>query len=190
LQAEGITHVVDATHPFAAGMSRNAVQACAEAGVPLAALERPGWAEGPQDQWTRVQSMAGAAEALPVAAAHVFLAIGRQNIAAFTVAPQHHYLLRLVDPVVEALPLPQTEIVIDRGPFRVEDDVELLRQHRIQIIVAKNAGGTGASAKIEAARLLGLPIVMIDRPEVPHRQSFASVAEVMAWLGHSTLRGV
>ena len=112
----------------------------------------------------------------------VFLAIGRQNLDAFASAPQHHYLLRLVDPPTEPLPLPQAEAVIARGPFTVDGDRALLQRHRIDLIVAKNAGGAGAEAKLSAARELGLPVVLIDRPAVPERTVARSVAEVMAWL--------
>ena len=186
LRAEAISHIVDATHPFAAGMSRNAVEAAEQTGVALMALERPPW----QGDWTQVPDIAAAAAALPQTPARVFLAIGRQHLAEFALAPQHHYLLRLVDPPEGALPLPQTEIVIDRGPFRLEGDVELMRKHGTEWVVAKNSGGSGARAKIDAAHQLGLPVVMIDRPAIPPRPVCATVQGVMDWLGHPTLRGV
>lgn len=182
LRAEGISHVVDATHPFAAGMSRNAVQACDIAGVCLIALERPPWVPGPGDDWRMVADGPASASALPDRPARVFLAIGRQGLADFAPAPQHHYLLRLVDPPEGPLPLPHTQVVLGRGPFRFEDDLALMRDHGTQIVVAKNAGGTGARAKLDAARALGLPVVMIDRPALPLRRSFGTVEGVMDWL--------
>ena len=188
LRAEAISHIVDATHPFAAEMSRNAVEASAETGVALMALERMAWLG--DATWKNVPSIMAAAAALPDAPTRVFLAIGRQHLDDFATAPQHHYLLRLVDAPEHPMPLPNTEIIIDRGPFRLEADVELLRQHRIQIVVSKNSGGTGARAKIDAAHLLGLPVVMIDRPSLPPRPVCGTVAEVMEWLGHATPRGV
>ncbi|HEY6918199.1 MAG TPA: precorrin-6A/cobalt-precorrin-6A reductase, partial [Tabrizicola sp.] len=111
-----------------------------------------------------------------------FLAIGRQTLDAFSVAPQHHYLLRLVDPPTEPLPLPRADAVISRGPFTVEGDRALLADHQIEVIVAKNAGGTGAEAKLVAARELGRPVILIDRPWVPERRVARSVQAVMAWL--------
>ena len=183
LRAEGITHVVDATHPFAAQMSRNAVEACAEADVPLIALEREPWLAGKGDRWTHVADLDGAVVALGEAPRRVFLAIGRQNLSAFAGAPQHHYLLRLVDPPTDPLPLPRAEAVIARGPFDVAGDRALLKNHRIGVIVAKNAGGAGAEAKLVAARELGLPVVLIDRPLVPERRVARTVGEVMGWLG-------
>jgi precorrin-6A/cobalt-precorrin-6A reductase len=182
LRAEGISHLIDATHPFAAQMSRHAVAACAETSTPLIALERAPWQAGPGDRWTHVPDIAGAVAALGEAPRRVFLAIGRQNLDAFASAPQHHYLLRLVDAPTDLLPLPQAEAVIARGPFTVEGDRALLQTHRIDLIVAKNAGGAGAEAKLIAARDLGLPVVLIDRPAVPERPVARTVAEVMAWL--------
>lgn len=182
LQTERISHVIDATHPFAAQMSRNAVAACAATAVPLIALERDPWSAGDGDHWTHVPDLFTAVAALGDAPRRVFLAIGRQTLAAFAGAPQHHYLLRLVDPPSEPLPLPRAEAVIARGPFDVAGDRALLQGHRIDIIVAKNAGGAGAEAKLVAARELGLPVVLIDRPWVPDRHVARSVDEVMTWL--------
>lgn len=182
LRAEGITHLVDATHPFAAQMSRNAVEASALTGAPTIALEREPWQAGKGDRWTHVPDLPAAVAALGEASRRVFLAIGRQNLSAFAGAPQHHYLLRLVDPPVETLPLPHAEAVIARGPFTVAGDRALLKDHRIEVIVAKNAGGAGAEAKLTAARDLGLPVVLIDRPLVPERRVARTVAEVMDWL--------
>jgi precorrin-6A/cobalt-precorrin-6A reductase len=182
LKAEGITHLIDATHPFAAQMSRNAVEACAATGTPLIALEREPWQAAEGDRWTHVPDLGSAVAALGETPRRVFLAIGRQTLDAFSVAPQHHYLLRLVDPPTEPLPLPRAEAVIARGPFTVEGDRALLADHQIEAIVAKNAGGTGAEAKLVAARELGLPVILIDRPWVPERRVARSVQAVMAWL--------
>ncbi|MGR3760242.1 cobalt-precorrin-6A reductase [Roseobacteraceae bacterium NS-SX3] len=184
LQAEAITHVVDATHPFAAQMSTNAVHACEAAGVPLCAFERPAWQAGEGDQWVHADSIESAVNALPEAPARVFLAIGKQNLSQFAAKPQHHYLLRLVDAPEADLPLPHTTVEIARGPFDAAGDTDLMLRHGITHVVAKNAGGAGAAAKLTAARTLGLPVVMIGRPEVPERPVLGSVAEVMAWLSH------
>ncbi|WP_416368910.1 cobalt-precorrin-6A reductase [Tritonibacter mobilis] len=184
LEREEITHVVDATHPFAAQMSLNATQACADVGVPLVAFERPAWQSQPGDHWTHVRDMAGAVAALPEAGARVFLAIGKQHVAAFAVKPENHYLLRLVDAPEGALSLPKATVVVARGPFDAAGDEALMRSHRITHVVAKNAGGAGAEAKLSAARSLELPVIMIDRPEGPAREVLGSVAEVMRWLDH------
>jgi precorrin-6A/cobalt-precorrin-6A reductase len=189
VQANKITHIVDATHPFAAGMSRNAIDASLASGVQLLALERAPWHPTKGDNWAHVPDIAAAVVALPDAATKVFLAIGKQSLDPFAAKPQHHYLLRLVDPPA-ALPLPQTSVIIARGPFDVASDTDLLRDHNITHIVAKNAGGSGAEAKILAARALGIALIMVDRPTLPPRQVVASVPQVLAWLGHSAERGV
>lgn len=186
-----ITHIVDATHPFAAQMSANAVAAAQAVGVPLIALTRAPWQAEAEDRWTHVPDMAGAVAALGGARARVMLAVGRMHLALFAAQPQHFYLLRLVDPPQAPLPLPDHHLLVARGPFGLADDLALMRAHRIDLVVSKNAGGTGAVAKITAARQLGLPVVMIDRPALPPRPEAHSVAEVMSWLAHhDTLRGV
>ena len=186
LQAERITHVVDATHPFAAQMSSNAVQACARTGVPLLALERPAWRAQDGDVWQHVPDIAAAVQALPTEPARVFLAIGRQNLAPFLACAQHWYLLRLVDPVVDSvldLPAGRGHVVLDRGPFTVEGDRALLQAHGITYVVSKNSGGAGAQAKLMAARERSLPVILIDRPFIPARPTVSTVEGVCAWLG-------
>lgn len=191
LSRERITHVVDATHPFAAQMSRNAIEACGRTGTPLIALERPPWQPQRGDDWRCVADITAAVAALPDGPARVFLAIGKQTLTPFAGKPQHHYLLRLVDPPEVPPPLPQTTVVIDRGPFDAVADTTLLRQHAITHIVAKNAGGSGAEAKLIAARALRLPVILIDRPALPPRKVAATTEEVMAWLRHARAdRGV
>ena len=191
LRAQRITHVVDATHPFAARMSANAVEACAALGIPLVALERPAWVAQAGDDWREVPDVAAAVAALPTAPTCVFLAIGRQTLDAFAQAPQHHYLLRLVDAPLQPLPLPQATLVLDRGPFTVEGDRQLMLAHGSTHVVAKNAGGVEFGARAAAARSLGLPVVLVQRPQLPPRTRVASVAEAMAWLAaHRAALGV
>ena len=187
LAHEGVTHVIDATHPFAAGISRNAIAACASAGVRLAALERPGWHEEPGDHWTRVPDYQAAAKVLPGDGATVFLAIGRQNLEPFAGLNQR-WLLRFAEP--HPHPLTHAELICERGPFQVAHDLALMQRHGVTHVVAKNAGGEAARAKLIAARRLGLPVVMIDRPALPPRQVLASPPEVMDWLHAGTERGV
>ncbi|MEP1353675.1 MAG: cobalt-precorrin-6A reductase [Tateyamaria sp.] len=190
LVSHQITHVVDATHPFAAQMSGNAKTACAEAGVPLIALTRAPWGAQTGDSWTHVPDIAGAVAALDRPAARIMLAVGRMHLNDFAPNPQHFYLLRLVDPPQSPPPFPDHHVLVSRGPFSTADDRALMEAYGIDLIVSKNAGGTGAYAKIEAARELGLPVIMIDRPAIPDRAEAYSVDEVMAWLGHGTDLGV
>lgn len=186
LRDHQISHVVDATHPFAAQMSRHAVAACAQAGVPLIALTRAPWRAGPGDRWTHVPDIAGAVAALNRPAARVMLAVGRMHLAEFAPNPQHEYLLRLVDPPEVPPPFPRHTVIVDRGPFTEADDTALMQAHGIQLIMSKNAGGTGAVAKITAARALGLPVIMIDRPALPARPEAHGIDAVLQWLDRHT----
>lgn len=183
LQTEHITHVIDATHPFAAQMSWNAHAACAALGLPLLALERAAWRPLKIDHWTQVADNTAALAALPDTPARVFLAIGKQGLDDFRMGVQHHYLLRLVDAPAQK-PLSNCTMVIAKGPFTIDGDTALLQKHKITHLVAKNAGGKGASAKLAAARALGLPVIMIARPQLPERDRVESVDAVLAWLDH------
>ncbi|MBB4610272.1 cobalt-precorrin-6A reductase [Sphingomonas yabuuchiae] len=189
MRREGVTHLVDATHPFAARISANAIAAAELAGVPLLALTRSKWVETPGDRWTHVADTEQAVGALGSDPARVFLALGRQTIGDFASAAQHFYLLRFVDAAAPPA-LPRHHLVVDRGPFTLAGELALLGEHRIQVVVAKNAGGTGARAKLDAAREIGLPVVMIDRPFIPPRPQVDSVAAVLDWLDHGVVRGV
>lgn len=188
IRREGITHVIDATHPFAAEMSRNAVAACTETDTPLVALERAPWTKTHGDSWIEVADVDAAVTALPVEAAKVFLAIGRQHIAPFAGKPQHAYTLRFVDPPEAPLPF-AADVIVSRGPFTLDSELAMMRTRGIAWIVARNSGGDGARAKIDAARILGLPVIMISRPELPERRRVERVTDVMQWLGHSARLG-
>jgi precorrin-6A/cobalt-precorrin-6A reductase len=189
IRKERITHVIDATHPFAAEMSRHAVEACAATDVPLVALERAPWTRVTGDDWIEVADIDAAVAVLPEQRARVFLAIGRQHIAPFAARPQHAYTLRFVDAPEGALPLRDAEVIVSRGPFTLEGDHELMRSRGIDRLVARNSGGLGARAKIDAARELGLPVIMIARPALPERPRVESVEEVLAWLSHDARLG-
>ena len=182
LGTERITHVIDATHPFAVEMSRHAVTACTATKIPLIALERAPWSRAFGDTWIEVADIDAAVAALPDHPARVFLAIGRQHITPFAAKPQHTYTLRFVDAPEGELPLPRSELIVSRGPFTLDGELGLMRSRNIEWVVARNSGGSGARAKIDAARELSLPVIMIARPELPERLRADSVGEVMAWL--------
>lgn len=190
LRRHRVTHLVDATHPFAATMSLHAVEATRLAGVAHIALTRRAWEPVAGDRWTRVADIGGAVAMLAGQARRVMLALGRMHVAAFTAQPQHHYLLRFVDMPEQPPGLPQHSLIVDRGPFTVAGDSQLLQAHAIDLVVCKNAGGNGAGSKLIAARALGLPVLMIDRPAVPDRAECYLPEEVLVWLGHDAERGV
>lgn len=182
LQAQRITQLIDATHPFAAQMSQHAIEACAATGIPLLALERPAWAPVPGDLWTEVPDMAAAAQALQPQHRKVFLAIGRKQLGAFSSAPDHDYLLRVVDPLDDAPALPRHTTLVGRGPFALADELAMLRAHAVDCVVSKNAGGPDTYAKIEAARLLQLPVILVARPVLPARARCETPEQAMQWL--------
>jgi precorrin-6A/cobalt-precorrin-6A reductase len=194
LRAERIAAALDATHPFAARISANAVAACAAARVPLAALERAPWVAQAGDRWFEVSDLEAAAAVLARRApATVFLAVGRLHLPLFAAAPQHAYVLRLIDPPLGPLPLPSAEAIVARGPFDRAGDRSLMRDRGVEVVVAKNAGGTASRAKIDAARDLGLEVVMVARPAVPARATLETPEAALEWLRHaapSAPRGV
>ncbi|WP_432826919.1 cobalt-precorrin-6A reductase [Dactylosporangium sp. CA-092794] len=166
LAAERIDAVVDATHPFAARMSANAAAACTAAGVPLVVLRRPGFAPRPGDAWHRVPTLDAAAALLPSLAERVFLTTGRQALSRFAHLTRLWFLVRCVDPPVPPVP-PRMTVLLDRGPFTVAGETELMRAHDIGALVTKDSGGEMTSAKLDAARALGVAVVVVDRPPAP-----------------------
>jgi precorrin-6A/cobalt-precorrin-6A reductase len=190
LRNEAIDAVVDATHPYADQMSAHAVAACKETVVPLASLVRPEWTRESGDHWQVVADTEAAVEALDAEPRRVFLSLGRQDLHVFARAPQHHYLARLIDRPDQATLPPDLRLLQARGPFERADEERLLRKERIDIMVSKNAGGTATYAKIEAARALGLPVVMIGRPHKPAGVLMADVEGCVAWLHGLAPRGV
>jgi precorrin-6A/cobalt-precorrin-6A reductase len=190
LRAEAIDAVIDTTHPYADQMSAHAVAACRETGVPLASLVRPEWTRETRDRWQVVADTEAAAEALGTEPRRIFLSLGRQDLHVFARAPQHHYLARLIERPDRATLPPDLRLLQARGPFDRADEERLLRSERIDVVVSKNAGGAATYAKIEAARALGLPVVMIARPHKPAGIVMADVEACVAWLHDLAPRGV
>ncbi|WP_433527509.1 cobalt-precorrin-6A reductase [Nocardia pseudovaccinii] len=161
-----IAAVVDATHPFAGTISANAAGAATDLGLPLLHVRRPGWSEQPGDRWIRVPDLDAAAQAISELGERIFLTIGRQGVAAFAGMAEQWFLIRAIDPPTGALP-PHHELLLARGPFSPADERRLLTQHRIDALVTKDSGGDQTAAKLDAARSAGLPVVVVDRPELP-----------------------
>ena len=166
LQQEGVDRIVDATHPFAARISTSAAAAARSTGVPLLVLRRPEWEPAPGDRWHHVDSLAGAAQALPRLGARIFLTTGRQGLDAFAGLHDLWFLVRTIDPPAPPVP-PAMRLVLDRGPYAEESERVLMLDHRVEVLVTKNSGGTATAAKLGAARSLGLPVVMVRRPPTP-----------------------
>jgi precorrin-6A/cobalt-precorrin-6A reductase len=191
LREKRVAALVDATHPFAAGISANAAAAAAETGVPILALRRPAWVPVPGDRWTEVSDATEAVAALGQAPRRVFLALGRQELRPFEAAPQHAYLVRSVDPVDPPLAVPDARYLLDRGPFDEAAEAAMLADFRADAVVAKNSGGGATYGKLAAARAMGIEVVLLRRPVLPSVPEVATVAAVCDWLDHlPALRGV
>lgn len=175
-----VTATVDATHPFAATISANAAEACAQTGTPLLRLARPGWSNHPDAfRWTWVDDVA---EALDVPGGRPVLTTGRQSLAEFLPWCDRAVLARVVDPPEEALP-PAWRIVRSRGPYDLEGERSLLRDHRADLLVTKDSGGTHTVAKLDAARELDVSVVVVRRPAAQARvPAVADVAAAARWV--------
>ena len=182
LQRESVAAVVDATHPFAARMSWNAHEACAGTRLPLLRLTREPWTAAPGDRWVPVPSLAAAADALvALNARRVFLTTGRQELEPFAALDDVWFLMRSIEPPPVGA-LPNSEVLLARGPFDVESERGLLQTHHIDAVVTKNSGAAAVAAKLTAARELGLPVVMIDRPPEPPGESVSSIEAASHWV--------
>jgi precorrin-6A/cobalt-precorrin-6A reductase len=188
LTAERTDALIDATHPFAARIAASAREAAEAAGVPRLKLLRPPFERTHEDRIVDVDDMAGAAAALPEGA-RVFLAAGRREIAPFAERADLWCLVRMIEPPVPGDRLPRGEVVLGRPPADWREEEALLARHAIGWIVSKDSGGP-ASAKIEAARRLSLPVVMVRRPPSPDGPLAASVEEAVAWVEATLFGGV
>ena len=182
LREQNVRVVVDATHPFAAQITANAAAACREVGVPLLRLSRPSWAERPDaDSWHWVDSLAEAKKVAESSSERVFLAIGRQNLAEFAEWTDRYVLARVVD--LPDFEVPSSwEVLRARGPFALTDELELLRDRRIDLLVTKDSGGA-TDAKLDAAAELEVTVVVVRRPSPPEGvEMIGSVTEALAWV--------
>jgi precorrin-6A/cobalt-precorrin-6A reductase len=181
LRAEGITGVVDATHPFAGTISVHAAQAAAQVGVPLLALRRPEWEAEPTWQHAAdIRAAATAVRAWP--GESVFLTTGRRDLEVFAADDQHRFVVRTVDAPDGPVP-PRMTLVLDRGPYTVEGESALMRGHGVGLLVTKNSGGPMTAAKLQAARDLGVQVLMVQRPPLPPGSvAVTTVAEAVRWV--------
>jgi precorrin-6A/cobalt-precorrin-6A reductase len=211
LKEEGITHVIDATHPFAGTITANAARATGETGVPRLVLRRPEWDADPS--WEPVADIHEAAALVrnwpgasvpavhdgpavtavlegPTAAAAVrgspgevvFLTTGRRDLAAFSDDREHRFLVRTVDPPDGPVPS-RTTLILDRGPYTVAGETGLMRDHGIGLLITKNSGGPLTAAKLEAARDLGVHVIVVQRPPLPPGSvTVPTVVEALRWI--------
>lgn len=162
IRENGITRIIDATHPFARRISENAIHAAAETGITLEHLVRPGWVSQRGDRWREVSSLAEAAEMLP-AGATVFLALGRQYLGAFAARSDCRFVIRMVDAPAEPLPFANHLLILGKPSADPAREGELFAAHGITHLVCRNSGGAAGYGKIAAARQMGLPVIILGR---------------------------
>lgn len=184
LQENSIDVLIDATHPCAGQITINGAIATQSVNIPHLMLVRPQWEKTTGDNWIEVESVAAAARAIPESVNRVFITSGRQQLEPFLwrsqIQPEIWYLMRSIDP--PEIELPNSKVLLDRGPFSLEQERQLLRDYQIQAIVSKNSGGNATYAKITVARELEIPIIMVQRPAMPIGEKVTSIEEAIAWL--------
>ena len=181
LRGDGISLLVDATHPFAVAISAHARIAAEAASVPRLQLARPPWTAAPDDCWIEVEDAGAAARAVARIGGSAFLTIGARELHAFADYEGVRLVVRLIEPPREKSPLADATFVIARPPFTLEDERQILRRYAIRVVVAKASGGD-VPAKLVAAREARIPVVLMKRPPPEPGASAASVAEVVAWI--------
>ena len=182
IDAQAVDLLVDATHPFADQMARHAREAAEAAQIPRLMLIRPPWRRHPLDRWIEVGDVPGAATAVPRAGRRVFLTVGSSELEPFARLDDRFFLVRMIDPPRESLPLGDHEIVLGRGPFTVAGERQLMRRHAIDVVVSKASGGAATEAKIVAARELSIPVVMVRRPLPERGERVDTVEAAVIWL--------
>ncbi len=184
LREGGFDFVIDATHPFAAKISASAREACDAARVPRLILTRPPWQRDPKDRWFEVADAQSAAKLIPDLGKRVFVTVGRRALAPFAGLAGCWFLIRLVEPPKDPIPLPNNryELIVARGPFAVGDERALMERYRIDVLVAKASGGGATEAKLLAARELGLPVILLSRPAPEPGEIAENIGQALDWL--------
>jgi precorrin-6A/cobalt-precorrin-6A reductase len=184
-----IDAVIDATHPFAAAISRHAAEACGLVGLSRVQVQRPPWTAQDKDRWIEVDDVDEAARILPQHGRRAFLTIGRQELAAFAGVRDVWFLVRLIDPPAEPIALSSFELISQRGPFEADAEEALMREHAVEVLVSKNSGGTATYGKIEAARRLAVPVVMIRQPPPQPGDHAVDAEAACTWLRETLATG-
>ncbi len=182
IRDEAVDLLVDATHPFADRMSRNAREAAERTGVPRLLYWRPSWPRHPLDRWIEVDGIDAAAHALRHLGHRVWLTVGGTDLLPFAQLKDRWFLVRVIDAARTPSPLADCTVIEGRGPFSLENERSLIRHHRIEVVVSKASGGPATYAKIEAAREADLPVVMVRRPLPEAGDQVETVADAVAWV--------
>lgn len=183
IRENNITALICATHPFAQKMPFNAQDAAKIADIPLLYLLRPAWQKQAGDNWIEVKIHKEAISSLTPyhSSLNVFLTVGRLEIDEYQNAPHHFYVVRSIDEISKKL-LKNAAYITDRPPFNVENERNIMREYKIDYLVTKNSGGAATEAKITAARELGIPVILINRPNRPDGLHVATASEAMEWI--------
>lgn len=182
LRDENIDAVVDATHPYAGQMAAHTAAAAGRLNMPRLKFLRPPWTPQPGEQWHSEPSIADAASYVGDSGGRVFLTVGVKELSAFAGAGTCWFLTRYIHPPANGEPVTNGIAIVDRGPFTMEGERQLLQDHKIDTLVTKNSGGDGVAAKLVAARELGVKIVMIDRPALPPGEVVSRQADAINWI--------
>lgn len=182
LRRAGYGLLIDASHPFASRLAGNAAAAAARAGVPRLRVLRPPWQPAADDRWLDVDSLDDAARHLAgLGRRRVFLAVGQRGAAAFGGLDEISIVLRSLSPMPVS-PIPGATVIVDGGPFTVDREARYFTEHRIDVLVARNSGGSTVEAKLVAARRLEIPVVMVRRPPQPEGDQVPDVDRALAWV--------
>ncbi len=191
LVKERISLLVDATHPFAERISKNALLASSEIGIPLLVFNRPPWVKKYNDQWIEVSRLENAVkylknlEKIPgslFSTGLIFLTTGNKDLWLFQNSLNCNFLVRTVEKPELVSEWPKAKFLKNRGPYTLENEIKLLKKHNISMLVSKNSGGASTYAKIEATRHLKIPVLMVKRPEIITAKSCQTVNEAIEWL--------
>ena len=181
LKDKEISAVLDATHPYAHRITARTAKICAEKGIPYLQFLRPGWDKEPGDNWTEIATEEEAATHIAPGAV-VFLGTGRQTLDRFANLVGREVICRQIDPPTKPFPFPGGRYLVGRPPFSVEDEVALFRQLGVDWLVVKNAGGAASRTKLTAARMLGIPVLMLARPQQGAWPRVETVDAALDWV--------
>jgi precorrin-6A/cobalt-precorrin-6A reductase len=182
LRDNDIGCVLDATHPFAARMTQTAAQICRLSGIPHAVLQRPGWTPATGDKWTFIDGVDDLKTLIPDGST-VFLGTGRKTLLNYEIISNCRLLARVIDPPVGPFPFADGKYLVGRPPFSVEHEVDEFTREKINWLVVKNAGGKNSESKLIAARQLGLPVALFNRPRLPNGVTvFDHVDQATVWI--------
>ena len=182
IRDEAVDLLVDATHPFADRMSRNAREAADLTGTPRLLVWRPSWPRHALDRWIEVDGIAAAAHALRHLGRRVWLTVGGTDLVPFAALTDRWFLVRVIDARRTPPPFADCTVIEGRGPFSLENERALIRHHRIEVVVSKASGGPATYAKIEAAREADLPVVMVRRPPPEPGERVEGIADAVEWV--------